>query len=324
MENNNEYMINVGDKFYRLNADDASLDLRVMRVQNPTTFKCKRGDGQYVKIKKSDLDKYYRRINAHGSLYISCVINSNKEKDVLGCLYRTKDCHMGEQIEPWLIFRQNINDIHAECFNNMPFVYNFGLCVTQLSIFEGMNMYGFLKFEDLIDVRKINVYLDDDVNSILELIDNKFMNKTNEILKELSDNAGLAKKGYCETLKQLLEEQQFLHEFRLAWDIETVSFEVTEENTKPLEPDHLRELESIVGKQMLNTMVFSHDYSFSVDKIQRKFKLIADSKSEIYAIAYDEGDYMTQSHQEALEKLKNDRMDIVEFVKKEVEQNEQA
>lgn len=291
-----------GDRFYYKLSND-SMNLRVVRIKNENTFNCLRNDGELIKISKTSLLDNYTRITPHGTLFISIVDMGDRLQDVIVSLFRTQDFKENTTGEPWCVCRQHISDIFSETMNVSPSLRYSGTSISQKTLPPGHQFQEILACNGIIETRSYNVYLDDSIDDILFLIDRKYRERLDNVLRNLFNKMNDEyHAGYNENLQDLLNNNDFAFDYLEAWNIQRVSFEVSEFPGEELVPNHRYEVEKITSCEMLRTYVIPFDYTINLPQIKRSYQFICDTRNKIFLIAYDKGEYMSESFKDAIKR----------------------
>lgn len=301
----------IGDKFYLRESKNDSLDLRIVRAKNENTFIGKRNDGNLVKITKQDLLKNYNRIYPHGTIFVSTVAMKDNVKDVLIALFRMEDIDNQKTPLPFAVCRQYITDLFGQTMNQNPNASLVGLSISQKTIPVDLNFTDTVGCEKIIETKKYNVYLDDTLDDILELIDKKYMERINYILKDLKDkHDDLSSYGYMETLEKLLLRNDFMFDFLSAWNITRVPFEIVEQEGTELLPNHRYEIEKIASHEMFKSYVIPYTYDINIKNIKRSHVIVIDKNNKTFIIAYDKGKHITDSYKDYIRRNEDIAMSL--------------
>ena len=144
-----------------------------MGVQNTETIKIRHQDGTEEKVSPNKVLENYRMLNSDGIITFSLVTvdagNGQNIDDVIICIHRKTDLDNGNAVT-YAVCRQNINDIFDEYMNPNPEVIYAGCSVSIDSIPENFNYRILMACNDVKKSYGVNIYLDDDLDTILSMV----------------------------------------------------------------------------------------------------------------------------------------------------------
>lgn len=280
-----------GVKMYRYDEDsDTPEIIRILNIdydKDILKFRTESGEKKkesYKKIKSS-----YKILAPDGMIYFSKV-KVGADYDVIVALQPYPKTEKGwEDLKgnPYVVCRQMAADI----FSNMldPDNMIIGVTISKDTCPPNVDYTCMLGCDSMEYSKIVAVYMDDTLDNILSLFDNKIFD---EVFTSLESKYGHLN-GYCHNLKELLESNNFMFDFRRCFKITEVPFEISTEdieygeldiqNTKYLE----QELKTNIKKTYL--VKYSRDIDFS--RIKRKYIFIASAKenyANLYLLGYDE------------------------------------
>lgn len=315
MLNSEKVFTLVGRKFYRYldENDESSLEVvRVIGVQNVESVKIKKEDGSVEKVNPEYIIENYRAIKSDGVMGFAIVsINDgcgNLVNDIIVCLYKQSDLDEHNTM-PYVVCRQNVNDIFYEYMNPNPEVLYAGCSVSVDSIPSHLNMDSMLQCESVDKYYTVQVYLDDSLDEILSMVKTS---KYDEVFKNIQaayirayeqiHGAGRIKKGlpsyhgYCNSLKTLLEENNFMYDFNSCFGIVSLNFkvEIIDDNgTWRLKGELIHQLMDILKKNIKTTYVIPYDKTVDLSNIKMGYIIAKDINNDMYVIGYlEEGEYV--------------------------------
>lgn len=302
----------VGDKYYKILEDDSLDIIRIKRIKNENTFICIDNTNKEVKLSKKELEDYIK-LKPDGYITLSIVELQEKIKDVLVCIHTRKDIDNGIQI-PYAVCRQNIYDVFTNAINRDNNKTYVGCSVSIDTVPADVDYKMMVACNSVLSSNMISIYLDDKYEDILNLIQRK--DKYDEILSILYNgilNADVY--GYCNSLNQLLKDNNFMYDFHKAFNIEEVDFILEVENEYELIPEQRIILEDILKEEMFQTYVLKYDKEIDLNKIKRNYILVSDKKEDVYIVAYDKGEYINRAYRDNI-KDKRDAVTLLKFKKK--------
>lgn len=287
--------IYVGDRFYKQVSDDDSEDFRVVKIKNENTFRIKYSNGNIDTISRSTIEKDYVRLIPDGLIAMNIVnvgkANPNDKeelKDVIVAIYKTEDLDNGVNI-PFAVCRQSIEDLFTKQINSNPYIQYAGMSMNQNNVPAGCDFIMILACNSIAYSIGCSVYLDDTLEDILSLVNTK---KFDEVLSSMHSKIASNVYGYYPTLKELLENNDFMFDFRQSFNIEKVYFPMLiNKDDYTIELEQLETLENIVHFIMEDPYVIPFSRDIDLDEIKRSYLLVSDIKDDIYIVIYDKGDY---------------------------------
>lgn len=295
--------------------------IRIIGIQNETTVRVMDMESkETVHMNYDKLIKEYTLINPNGYIYLNIVgMNENKKdieesSDVVVCFFTQKTITTPPYI-PDVICRQNINNIfdvikRVRKYGNTPNIV--GCCVTPETCPADMD-YNILLASDSVKYSTcVAMYNSDSLDDILGCFNtNKYDTELFNIhsryenyIKELySDVHGLVPNdkrffGYCDTLKDLLKDNDFMYDVRRALGITEIKSKITfiqgDDDELILSAESKTALEEEFGHYLINPVctrcVRESDISGSnaVDKNIMQ-SIIIDSDNILYLLSYIKG-----------------------------------
>ena len=118
--------------------------------------------------------------------------------------------------------------------------------------------------------------------------------KFNEVLRTIkSNNTQSMLKGYCETLDQLFEENNFMFNYRMIFNIAQVDFPIELDNNTDkdgvitLNSKQISRLEDLLRAYITDVKVLKYDKDIDISKIVSKTHImISDETENIYLVSY--------------------------------------
>lgn len=286
----------LGLKYFRYinETDDKPEILRVIGFSDANTVRVKI-NGEKRKIKYEELKKYYVRLNPDGHIMFSLVSIAEDTNllDTIVAFAKSEDTMIGNNI-PCIVCRQNITDMYAMLINNDN-KHHVGCTATPSTMpddkpYEIMFSCNYIKESELV-----NVYMDDELDDILECIKYKkynielqalfedsiksFDNKSKEICRKNNYNA-----GYVTTLKSLLETNSFMSEFYIAFNIIKIGFIIDPDNVSLFVVNHIQQVFKVVFESLI---FIEYDKDIDLKQIYAgRYILIKDIKNILYVVLY--------------------------------------
>ena len=288
--------IYVGDRFYKEFSDDDKEDFRIVKIKNENTFRIKYTNGELDTITRDVIEKEYVRLIPDGLIAMN-IVNVGKVrpedkeelKDVIVAIYKTEDLDNGVNL-PFAVCRQSIEDLFTKQINSNPYIQYAGMSMNQNNVPAGCDFIMLLSCNGIAYSIGCSVYLDDTLDDILGLINTKkFDDVLSSMYAKIDKNRVY---GYYPTVKELLENNDFMFDFRQSFNIEKVYFpmKINEEDYS-MDLEQVKILEDIVHFIMENPYVIPFSRDIDLDDIKRSYLLVSDTNDDIYIVIYDKGEY---------------------------------
>ena len=277
---------------YQTYIDDKLIILRLINIKSDDKFTMIDRDGNKVSMNKEQLDRCVK-LDADALL---CIMNTTLDdgvRDVYACVNRVEDMRNGNK-EPVLILRQNIYSSSKNAFGSGFDIY-VGECATNPKLDNDDQFKSLLEFNTIDDTLSIALYVDDKFKDIKQFITGHNARKFDDVLRTIkSSNDNSMIKGYCETLEQLFDENNFMFNYRLLFNIAQVDFPIElDDNTDnegiiTLNNKQIQRLEEDVLRQYITDVrVLKYDKDIDVSKIVDKTHImISDETENIYLVSY--------------------------------------
>lgn len=298
--------IYLGDKFYKYKEETDTLEIiRIKKIKNENLFSYEI-NGVIHSISKQDLLNQYTRLKPDGLVAFTIVNLENKLKDVIVSLYRMKDLEDGKLV-PYCACRQNIFDMFTNQVQKGKTMY-VGVSVSQDTMPDDTPFEIVLACNGIDYMNQVSVYLDDTLEDIMSYVNKSKFDETLSTIYNNVTNKDI--KGYCNSLKQLLEENDFMYDFLTAYNIIRVNFAI-DKDVEELDPFRREYIEGILKEEMFKTYVVKYDKEIDLKKIERSHILISDKNKEIFIIAYDKGEYINREYAKNI----RDKRDAIALLK---------
>lgn len=282
-----------GSKFYRyLDGQDHPEIIRLLNIDYDTgVVKYFDSNGEKKKDSYKFITKNFKMLAPDGLISISHVNMPDGNEDVITALKafpKTNDEWDNMSNLPYAICRQMVADVFSASFNpDDPII---GVSISQDSCPANVDYNLMLSCIGLNYNRMVAVYLDDTLDKILSLFDNKIFDKVfeNVIYPKWQDT-----KGACKSLEELLRTNNFMYDFRKCFGIKEVPYLI---DNSEIESEQLDELNRnfLAGELKTNiTETYLIRYSRDIDltKFKRKYVLISSADngfSEVFIVGYDD------------------------------------
>ena len=289
----NNGTIQLGSKYY----NDDNL-YRVIGFKNIDTVRLlDLVSNEIIKMNIDTLRKEYTLLIPDAALSFNIVDIGDNIEDVIVFMNRFADLNEGNLL-PYCVCRQNIRDLHANIIKNKFLHQEFVGCSISVETIPPEVDYGILLECNGINYYTIlYTYCTDSLDDILKCIPR--VNKYDVVLNNLFRSYAKIKHlpigpesdgihGYCSTLRKLLEDNNFMYDFRAGfgvWQINT-EFKCIENKIDPIFKESI---EIMVSHRIENEVCVKYNKDIELDDITRSYILVADTKDDIYLIVYDKG-----------------------------------
>lgn len=283
--------IYTGSKFFKYNDNEEADMLRVIKEDEVANIiYCKDREGHKYKISRSDLLDNYTMLKPDGVLNIS-IVELEDSSDVIVALANIKKPEDG----PFAICRQSIYDFYTnDRTPESDYQLYLGISTNKYTCPANIDFKCLTACNSIKDTRFINVYLDDTLDNILDIIRTKrydtVLRQVHMTMDKIFTNKAVF--GCNDTLKDLLVDNNFMYDFRSCFDIFEFDSPIGDRNC--LDAINLDKLEKDYHvKNVMKTYVLPYTKEVDLSKVVKKYFLAA-SKAEdykpIYIVAYDTTD----------------------------------
>ena len=292
--------IHTGAKFFRYLDDQEEPE--IIRISTADELKVKYFDkfGKRHTMPYKELADNYHQLRADGIITFS-IVSVNEASDVLVALKAlpSESVPMSMRADvpsniPYAICRQSVYDFFSNNMKKTDGAVYVGISVSQDTCPANINFEDMLMCTGLKYNRPVAVYLDDTLEDILMLFNHK---KYNDALVQLEAASkqqfkGKVTLGYNKTLKELLENNNFMYDFRKCFGIVEVPFHI-DENTEGLSTENILYLENQLKVNIMETYLIRYTREIDLRTIKRDYLLVssaADQFSDVYIVGYDVAD----------------------------------
>ena len=276
---------------YQTYIDDELVVLRLVNIKSENKFTMVDREGNKLSMTKEELDKCIK-LDSDALLCLMTTTLDEDVRDVYACVHRTDDMRNGIK-EPVMILRQNIYSSSKNAFNAGMDIY-VGECLANPKFDNDEQFKSLLEFNTIDDTLSVALYVDDKFKDIKQFITGHNARKFNEVLRTIkSNNTQSMLKGYCETLDQLFEENNFMFNYRMIFNIAQVDFPIELDNNTDkdgvitLNSKQISRLEDLLRAYITDVKVLKYDKDIDISKIVSKTHImISDETENIYLVSY--------------------------------------
>lgn len=318
----------LGYKFYKVDKDTD--EVHMIRIIKIGDFHNKVTIYDYDKKKVStlliDSLSEYIPLTPIGFITFNKVeIKVRKEyvKDVIITLHRNFDVKLGTST-PYAVCRQNITDFFYNLIATKEDHGYVGVSTTAEECPTNIP-YQLMVACDKIDYTvAVNIYIDDTLQDVLYCINHSLfdevmeenyvthMSMGNKFYNPKLDKR-LSEHGWCRTLKQLLEENNFINDVDNMRNVTAIDFDLSEfleledkeGNVYSLTKPALLYFSHIFKINAVKTMVIKYFYDIDMSEFNNsKYTLLRDNQGITYIVVYiTEGEYLEVDIENELNKL---------------------
>ena len=310
------YKYPIGAQFFKYEGNELVL-LRLYKIKNENCFLLKDKQKNKVVLNKKQFEDF-KMLEPDGLLIHVLASDPMQGIDTVCLLYRMKDINKDIN-EPYAVCRQNIVDPFETILNNDSSIMYVGASISKDTAPPDFDYKSVCLAAGIKDQRINFIYKEDSLDDILEFINEEMYDKALSIIKtHMSDTDGIKYKGFNETYRGLLEENNFMYDFKRAFDIVQINFAIdtsidrwTEDGVYKITKKEIMYFESLTKYEMVLPLLIKYDRTIDLDEVKRSYILFEDSTKELYIISYDKGEYVNREYdaledkrdKEVLEKL---------------------
>lgn len=283
--------IMIGDIFYKKDNNGNVDIIRIKKFKNSKVVSVLRDTELYSMAYNTILNEY-TRLNPHGYITFN-IVSMQDTKDVIVTLTRRNDVIFENDNVPYATCRQNIANLFAEQIIINSDIHFVGISITKDTTPEDVPYEMVLACDGLISSDTISYYIDDTLDTILSFIK---QDKYDNILKTNNKNIDSNVIGYCNSLKELLIENDFMYDVHTAFTIIEVEFETEILEDGSLPKNQREYIEDMLKTEMYATYVIKYDKDIDLSEIKRNHILMCDKNNEIYILGFDKGNYINRTY----------------------------
>ena len=284
-------MENLGTK-YQLYVDDELIVLRLLNIKSENKFVMIDKDKKRISMTKEELSKCVK-LEPDAMLNIMTTTSNDGLRDVYACVNKIEDLKNGITV-PSLILRQDIYSSSKNAFGTVGNEIYVGECVINNG---DNNIESTFDFKEINDSVSISLYVDDKTEDINNFIIGHNVKKIDEVLRSIaSNNSNDLVKGYCNSLKELFDYNNFIWYYRNIFNIMQIDFPIelgnntSDDGIIKLKHKQVDRLEHKLLCSMMYVKVLKYDKDIDVSKIvTNTHVMISDETENIYLISYING-----------------------------------
>jgi hypothetical protein len=322
----------IGYKFFKENEDHSFDIVRVLRATSDNKVILVHDNSTHPTTEDYTYLKEYTPLDPYGVMSFNIVgIYSSYDKpdrttgrelckDVVIMVYSKLDITLGLNL-PRIICRQSVNDFFADLLYQDPSKNHMaGICCSSKTCPENFNMMQLAACDELIKANTVNFYKDDNIDTILSCVsdldamDNVLLKLFNAHARASANPNVKGMKnhlGWCRTVKDLLENNNFMADFNEMMDITGVDFDLSnyldksDTGVDKLAYPALLFLNSVHRVNAVDSRVIKFDYSIDMGKFANdNYVFWRDNTDTIYLIVYlTQGKFLEDELNEKINQL---------------------
>lgn len=283
---------------YQFYVDDELVILRLINIKSEDKFVMIDKDNKRISMTSEDLKKCIR-LEPDAILNIMSTTGKDGIRDVYACVNKAEDMKNGIS-NPALVLRQDIYSSSKNAFGNVGNDIYVGECMIRYGEETLDNLLDFEKIDDSIS---ICLYVDDKTEDINRFVIGHNVKKINEVLCQIkSHNTNDMIKGYCESVKELLNDNNFIGYYRDIFNIMQVDFPIelgnntSDDGVIKLNEKQINRLEHILSCKMIDVKALKYDKDIDISKIITSTHImISDETENIYLVSFINGGAIVDS-----------------------------
>lgn len=291
----------IGAYFFKYEKDELIL-LRLYKVKDENTFLLKDKQKNKVVLTKEQLEEF-TMIEPDGLIIHVLASDPQHGVDTLCMLYKIEDID-NNVMEPYAICRQNVIDPFETILNNDSSKIYVGVSMSRDTAPADFDFKSLCTAAGVRD-QKINfVYKDDSFEDIMSFVHESLYNKALNIIKShMSKDDRSTYIGFESTYRQLLIDNDFMYDFRRAFNIVRLNLTIdtsidswTEDGIYKISDKEIKTVESLTKHQVIAPILIKYDKSVDIDSIKRDYLFFEDLNKELYIISYEKGEYINREY----------------------------
>lgn len=292
----------LGTKYQIYEGDDLKV-FRLIKInsnENTYTLKCGK---EKRKVKIEELKDKYIRLTPDASIGVM-VVKDNVGKNVIININKASDLARNDKVPSIIIMQDTysaLKNAQAQHILGNDKIYVSECYVKEIMGKDDPMVKDLLTYDKILYSIDAFLYVEDTMDDIEEILQSG-INEINSALKEIKSYRCRSNNnfvGYFDNLKDLLNFNNFIANFRYIFNITQVEFVIdignnkTEDGEYVLNKKQTKMVEDLLRKYITNVHVIKYDKDIDVSKIVTNTHfMISDKLGEIYLISYvSAGDY---------------------------------
>lgn len=305
MKTTNNHNIVLGGRYFNVEENDdgtvrlTSL-LKVIGVQNEDVYRVQDLISKTIfKVHKTFLLREYALLEPDAYVLFNIVDLQDGIQDVIVTMFRHEDMKENNTV-PYCVCRQNITNLYSAMIRTQDVdsytSKEVGMCMAIDSIPDGVDYTIMTACNDISSRHIVASYLDDTLDMILSCIKSKRYDKVLENLfqdhmkhvSEVVNPSDPIHMGYCRTLKTLLSNNDFMYDYKRAFDIVDVGIDLDKEiqENSTLSPFGKDTITKVFNKIINGESLLKFDKDIDLESIKQQYVLLCDIRDSIYIMTY--------------------------------------
>ena len=294
----------IGAYYFKYEGDDLIL-LRLYKIKTKNRYLFVDENNKKVSLSKLQFSEF-TMLAPDGILVHVLASDPNQGVDTVCLLYRMEDIEESNIPVPlpYAVCRQNIIDPFEMLLNNNPNKTIVGVSISQDTTPEGFDFKSVCMASGIRYQKLHFIYKDDTFEDMFRFINEELFDKSLKVIKEVMDESDNIKfEGFKDTYRELLEENDFMYDFRRAFKIVRINFTIdtsvkswTEDGIYKISEKEVNIIESITKHQVINPILIKYDKTVDLEAIKRHYIVFEDLNKKIYVISYDKGNYINREY----------------------------
>lgn len=293
----------IGTYYFKYEGNDLIL-LRMYKIKTKNRFILKDEENRKVSLTKDQLSEF-TMLEPDGLIIHVIASDPMQGSDTVCLLYRIDDFNNGIS-EPYAVCRQNIVDPFEILLNNDPSKTIVGVSISRDTAPEGFD-FKMAYSANGIKYQQANfIYKDDSFEDIMSFVNEEAFDKTLKIVSDILDDdedCRIKFSGYNSTYRDLLIQNDFMYDFRRAFNIVRFNFAIdksidrwNEDGIYKISEKEIKSIEGVTKHQVISPILIKYDKSVDLSEIKRSYIVFEDSNKDIYVISYDKGNYINREY----------------------------
>ena len=264
------------DKLYRYTDDGSLIMVKLKKIKNEDKFIVYDDNKEEYTLNAEEIKKY-TKLKPNGFISITCVGLEKGLRDVIVSYYKREDIDKEGKI-PYVICRQNIIDVF-----NIGSRDVIGATVSQATCPKGIDFKTLILAKSIESIENISYYVGDSLDDVLYPVNTL---NADDLLKENKAKADMEEDtppGFCTSVRELLETNQFMFEVLFANNIYQVPhvIEIDEEGK-------VDEKTALVINKLFNDIPDPSIIPYTLDidrsKIERDYYILSDKEYNLFIL----------------------------------------
>ena len=285
----------VGSKFFRYNNESDYPEVIRIRQVFKERVRYRDADGNTKSMSKEYLFNNYQLLTPDG-IIMAVIAKVGEVDDAIITLWKMNDT---DASTPYAVCRQLIQDVFTNNTRTTDNISYVGVSISKDTCPANIRFNDVLACNSVEYQVSIAIYLDDTLDMILSLFNNRRFDNALRSASRVSSPDGMIFVGFASTLKDLLKENHFMYDFRKCFNIVEIPFKV-DESTEALSSQNILFLEDLLKVNIMETYLIKYTKEIDLKTIKRDYILAASIEEDfqnIYIVGYDkaDGEYVPRS-----------------------------